>query len=239
MKYDFKILIDGLSSYGIAVTEEQLEQLSCFYEMMIEKNKVMNLTGITDFSDVLVKHYLDSLSLCKVADLQKSLQIIDLGTGAGFPGIPLKIIFPNLNLTLMDSLNKRILFLQDVIDQLGLHQIKAVHARAEEAAKNKIYRQQYDLCVSRAVASINTLSEYCLPFVKVGGQFIAYKSVDIDQELSTGTDGIRKLGGDISYIDKFCLPGTDYHRSFIVIDKITSTPKQYPRKAGTPLKNPL
>lgn len=239
MREKFHKLIDGLSSWNVSVSDEQLRQLWDYYNLLIEKNKVMNLTTITEFSEVVEKHFLDSLSLCQVTDLSQSLEVLDLGTGAGFPGIPLKIFFPELNITLMDSLSKRIVFLTDVIDDLELSGIEAVHARAEEAARNKYFREKYDLCVSRAVANLTTLSEYCLPFVKVGGRFISYKSADIDEELFAGKNGIEKLGGVVSDVPKFLLPGTQLHRSLVVIDKSKATPRGYPRKPGTPAKEPL
>ena len=223
----------------IELSDEQYNQYVTYYEMVVEKNKVMNLTAITEFDEVVEKHFLDSLSLVEVADLHKSQKVLDLGTGAGFPGIPLKIAFPELEITLMDSLNKRILFLQDVIDELSLENVEAVHGRAEEAARNKNYREQFDLCLSRAVANISTLSEYCLPFVKVGGAFISYKSSNIDEELDQGKKGIYLLGGKVSDVHKFSLPDSDLQRSFVVIQKEKKTPKAYPRKAGMPSKDPL
>ena len=239
MEYNTEKFKSGLSDLGIELTEKQIDQFLTYYEMLVEKNKVMNLTAITEFDEVIEKHFLDSLSLIKVKDLNRRTNVLDLGTGAGFPGIPLKIAFPELNITLMDSLNKRILFLQDVINELGLTDIEAVHGRAEEAARNKKYREKYDLCVSRAVANISTLSEYCLPFVKVGGQFISYKSGNIDEELDSAKKGIKILGGTITDVHKFDLGENKQGRSFVIIDKNQPTPKTYPRKAGTPSKNPL
>ena len=239
MEYNTDKFKSGLSDLGIELTEKQIDQFLTYYEMLVEKNKVMNLTAITEFDEVIEKHFLDSLSLIKVKDLHNRTNVLDLGTGAGFPGIPLKIAFPELNITLMDSLNKRILFLQDVINELGLTDIEAVHGRAEESARNKKYREKYDLCVSRAVANISTLSEYCLPFVKVGGQFISYKSGNIDEELDSAKKGIKILGGTITDVHKFDLGENKQGRSFVIIDKNQPTPKTYPRKAGTPSKNPL
>nr|MCR5355122.1 16S rRNA (guanine(527)-N(7))-methyltransferase RsmG [Lachnospiraceae bacterium] len=234
MEYNTDKFKSGLSDLGIELTEKQIDQFLTYYEILVEKNKVMNLTAITEFDEVIEKHFLDSLSLIKVKDLHNRTNVLDLGTGAGFPGIPLKIAFPELNITLMDSLNKRILFLQDVINELGLTDIEAVHGRAEEAARNKKYREKYDLCVSRAVANISTLSEYCLPFVKVGGQFISYKSGNIDEELDSAKKGIKILGGTITDVHKFDLGENKQGRSFVIIDKNQPTPKTYPRKAGTP-----
>ena len=239
MNYNLNPFINELEQLNIHPSDEQLVKFIMYYEMLIEKNKVMNLTAITEFNDVVEKHFLDSVSLIQVKNLDDPIRVIDLGTGAGFPGIPLKIMFPNLKVTLMDSLNKRILFLQDVISKLKLDDITAVHGRAEEAGKNPLYREQYDLCVSRAVANISTLSEYCLPFVKVGGQFISYKSSVIDEELSAGKKSIHLLGGKLDRVYKFSLPDSNIERSFVMIDKVSNTPKRYPRKAGTPGKEPL
>jgi 16S rRNA (guanine527-N7)-methyltransferase len=239
VSYNIDKLKKGLESLHITLTEHQFDQLLSYYDMVIEKNKVMNLTAITEFDEVVEKHFLDSLSLCLVKNLHEEISLLDLGTGAGFPGIPLKIAFPELRITLMDSLNKRILFLQEVIDTLQLHQIEAIHGRAEETARNKTYRESFDLCVSRAVANISTLSEYCLPFVKEGGQFISYKSSVIDEELEQGKKAINTLGGKVLQVYKFNLAESDQQRSFVVIDKIKKTPKVYPRKAGTPSRSPL
>lgn len=237
--YDLTKFEYGLSELNICLSDEQKSQFIKYYEMLVEKNKVMNLTAITEFDEVIEKHFLDSLALSTIMDLHQSLYVLDLGTGAGFPGIPLKIAFPELNIVLMDSLQKRVKFLQEVIDELGLTDIQAIHGRAEETGRNKLYREQFDLCVSRAVANITTLSEYCLPFVKEGGRFISYKSSSIDEELEEGKKGIFLLGGKVSDLHKFQLPDSDLQRSFVVIDKVKKTPKAYPRKAGTPSKDPL
>lgn len=223
----------------VELTEHQLEQFKTYYEMLIEKNKVMNLTAITEKDEVIDKHFIDSISLNKAVDTTKPLKILDLGTGAGFPGIPLKIAYPNLKITLLDSLNKRIKFLQEVIEELGLQEIEGIHGRAEDFAKQQGYREQYDLCVSRAVANLATLSEYCLPYVKEGGCFISYKSGAVEEEVNQSKEAITELGGRIKEVIAFTLPKTDIERTFVVIEKVKKTPKKYPRKAGLPSKEPL
>ena len=237
MKYNFEKLTTELEKLSVTLTEQQLEQFELYYDMLIEKNKVMNLTAITEFDEVLEKHFLDSVSLIRAVDLQQPLKVMDLGTGAGFPGIPLKIVFPNLKITLADSLNKRVLFLQEVIQALGLTDIEAVHGRAEDLAREKSQRQQYDLCVSRAVANLSTLSEYCLPFVKIGGKFVSYKSGDCNEEVTNSKSAVFLLGGKITDTVKFDLG--EAKRTFVILDKVKGTPKEYPRKAGTPSKKPL
>lgn len=237
MAYNTEKFERGLEELGISLSEEQIGQFLTYYEMIVEKNKVMNLTAITEFDDVIEKHFLDSLSLIKVCDLNRELSVMDMGTGAGFPGIPLKIAFPKLQVTLADSLNKRILFLQEVIDELGLNGVEAIHARAEELGKNKSYREQYDLVVSRAVANLASLEEYCVPFVKIGGSFISYKSGEIEKEVANAKNATFLLGGKVKNVYKFDL--YEQKRSFVVIEKCKGTPKTYPRKAGTPTKTPL
>ena len=237
MKYNFEKLTTELEKLSVTLSEQQLEQFEIYYDMLIEKNKVMNLTAITEFDEVLEKHFLDSVSLIRAVDLQQPLKVMDLGTGAGFPGIPLKIVFPNLKITLADSLNKRVLFLQEVIQALGLTDIEAVHGRAEDLAREKSQRQQYDLCVSRAVANLSTLSEYCLPFVKIGGKFVSYKSGDCNEEVTNSKSAVFLLGGKITDAVKFDLG--EAKRTFVILDKVKGTPKEYPRKAGTPSKKPL
>ncbi|MCR5416481.1 MAG: 16S rRNA (guanine(527)-N(7))-methyltransferase RsmG [Pseudobutyrivibrio sp.] len=238
MERNYSYLIDTLSQWDFSLDDHQLNQLDKFYELLVEKNKVMNLTAITEFDEVIVKHFADSLSICKV--LPKDVNTVcDLGTGAGFPGIPMAIAYPKLQFTLIDSLNKRIKFLQDVVDALGLNNVTLIHARAEEAGRNKLYREQFDLVVSRAVANIATLSEYCLPLVKIDGYFISFKSGDIKEEIANSGNAIKKLGGSMNTPIYFTLPDTDINRSFVIIDKKKNTPKAYPRKAGTPSKEPL
>ncbi len=233
------LLKDKAREIGIELTDHQIDQFNEFYRLMVEWNKVMNLTGITEYDEVVEKHFIDSLSIVKVLDIHNVSTVIDVGTGAGFPGIPLKIAFPHLNITLLDSLNKRIKFLNEVIDQTGLEDISTIHGRAEDFAKQEQYREKYDLCVSRAVANLATLSEYCLPYVKVGGRFISYKSGEIDEEVENSKTAIKVLGGKLEKIEKFQLLGTDIGRSFVEIKKVKNTGKKFPRKAGLPTKEPI
>lgn len=233
------LLKNQLNDLAISLNENQINQFQQYYQIMVEWNEVMNLTAITEYEEVVIKHFADSLSLIKIIDLKEPVNIIDIGTGAGFPGIPLKIAFPHLNVTLLDSLNKRIKFLDQVIEILGLTNIKTLHGRAEDYAKKPGYRETYDLCVSRAVANLSTLSEYCMPYIRVGGTFISYKSGEIEEELTQSQKAIQVLGGTLNKTEKFTLTGTDITRSLIKITKIAKTPSKYPRKAGTPTKEPL
>ena len=228
-----------LSELGITLNEEQKRQFLQFYELLVEWNKVMNLTGITEYEEVNEKHFVDSLSIVKAIDMDSVETVIDIGTGAGFPGIPLKIAFPNLKVVLLDSLNKRIQFLNTVIDTLQLTDIQTIHGRAEDFAKQQAYRERFDLCVSRAVANLATLSEYCLPYVKVDGMFIPYKSGEITEELQQSQNAIHVLGGKVTDVVKFRLPGTEIGRTFVKIKKVQNTAKKYPRKAGLPSKEPI
>ena len=239
-KYDFSLFDKGLEEFNIHLDDNQYNQFIKFYDLLVEWNSFMNLTAITEWDDVIVKHFLDSLSLAKFINMtDMSYYILDLGTGAGFPGIPLKIAFPNINIVLMDSLNKRIKFLNTVIDDLGLINIEAVHGRAEEASKNNIYRESFDFVLSRAVANLSVLSEYCLPFVKIGGKFVSYKADNLDHELLSAKNAIDILGGGNISNNQFVLPESDFHRNIVLIDKIKETPKRFPRKAGVPAKEPL
>ncbi len=233
-----RYLEQELIQAGIHLEEGQIHQLETYYQMLVEKNKVMNLTAITAFEDVVQKHFIDSMMLLRYADL-KAKKVIDVGTGAGFPGIPLKIACPDAEIVLLDSLNKRVQFLKEVMDALHLEKIEAVHGRAEDMAKKAEYREHFDYCVSRAVANLSTLSEYGVPFVKVGGCFISYKSGEMEEESKQAEQAIRILGGEKEKIESFRLPDSDIGRSLIFIRKKKETSKKYPRKAGLPSKEPL
>lgn len=239
MDENLQILEAGLGQWNLELNEIQKKQFIQFYKYLIEKNKVMNLTGITEFEEVQVKHFLDSLACVQAVDMKQIHTVIDVGTGAGFPGIPLKIMFPELKYDLLDTLQKRIRFLDETIELLSLTDIRAFHGRAEEVAKKKDYRESYDLCVSRAVSNLATLSEYCLPFVKCGGMFVSYKSGNVEEEAAQAGKAIQILGGKIKEIKYFTLPNTDIERSLVIVQKVKATPGKYPRKAGTPQKEPL
>lgn len=228
-----------LEELHISLTEKQINQFMKYYELLIEWNKVMNLTTITDFDEVCKKHFVDSLSFVKAYDISTVKTLIDIGTGAGFPGIPLKIAFPDLKITLLDSLNKRVNFLQTVIDELSLYNIEAIHGRAEDYAGKGQLREKYDICVSRAVANLSTLCEYCIPYVNIGGYFIAYKSEKITDEIINAERAISMLGAKLEEQVEFMIPYSDIHRNLVMIKKIKKTPAHYPRKAGVPSKNPL
>ncbi|SFG72235.1 16S rRNA (guanine(527)-N(7))-methyltransferase RsmG [Oribacterium sp. WCC10] len=242
-----KDLSENIGKIGIKLSDLQIEQLYKFYYMLVEKNKVMNLTAITEEHEVIVKHFIDSMSINNLDVEDKKLdynflknkKLIDIGTGAGFPGLVLKIIYPELNVVLSDSLNKRLIFIKEVIDELNLKQIELVHGRAEDLAHNIKYREKFDLATSRAVANLSTLSEYDLPFVKINGYFIPYKSGKIEEELSNASNAINLVGGQVVGKSEFKLTDNETERSLIVIKKIKKTPNLYPRKAGTPSKTPL
>lgn len=243
MSHDFSTLINNCKKWNIILTEKQIKQFDQYYDLLVEWNSFMNLTAITEFDEVCQKHFLDSLSIVKAYPdhyfEENTFQLIDIGTGAGFPSIPIKIVFPNLKFTLVDSLNKRIKFLNEVIDQLQLSDCTAVHGRAEDLAKNSSYREQYDFCVSRAVANLSTLCEYCMPYVKVGGRFVSYKSEKITEEAEKAKHAIFVLGGKSERQVEFTLPDSDIYRNIYIIQKEKITPKKYPRKAGLPSKEPL
>ena len=234
-----KILAQAASEYSVELTEEQLDSFSKYFETLVEWNEKINLTAITDPQEVAIKHMIDSLSCYDEEIFKNGSTIIDVGTGAGFPGLPLKIFRPDLKLTLFDSLNKRILFLKAVAEELKISNIEFVHSRAEDGGKNRKYREKYDIAVSRAVARLNVLCEWCLPFVRVGGFFIALKGSRYSEEVNDATGALRHLGGEIAKIEKIKLPGLDDVRAVVYIKKINKTPMVYPRRPGVAEKNPL
>lgn len=234
-----KSFIKGLEALKLSLSEEQIGQFMSYYEILIEKNKVMNLTAITEYEEVISKHFIDSLSIVLCPEFKASGSLIDVGTGAGFPGIPLKIAFPQLQVVLLDSLNKRVTFLNEVIEKLSLQEITAVHERAEDAGRNMEYREGFDYCVSRAVANLSVLSEYCMPFVKPGGFFIPYKAGKSQEERAQAQNAVAMLSGSIHDAISFTLPHTDIERTLFVIKKEKPIDKKYPRKAGIPLREPL
>lgn len=228
-----------LKAMNITLSDKQIEQFLIYYEMLVEWNEVMNLTAITEYEEVMKKHFLDSITLNQAFDVTKECTVIDVGCGAGFPGLALKIAYPNLKITLLDSLNKRINFLNAVIEKLGLTDIETVHGRAEDFAKTGKLRETFDVAVSRAVANLSTLSEYCLPYVKVGGYFIPYKSEKVRSEIEAAGKALSILGGSLEKKIEFTLPDTDYYRNLLLIKKNKPTPNKYPRKAGLPSKEPI
>ena len=238
-KYDISGFLSGLEELNLRFNETQIDQFLHYYEILMAWNTKMNLTAITEFHEVIEKHFLDSLCLVGAFPEPDGKKILDLGTGAGFPGIPLKIAFPEAEILLMDSLKKRLMFLDQVIRELELKKIRTAHGRAEEMARKKEYRQNFDFCVSRAVSNLTVLSEYCIPFVKKGGYFVSYKSSEVDCEVREAEKAITVLGGSLECIVKFQLPGSGSGRSLVCIKKDRDTPGTYPRKAGTPARNPI
>ena len=232
------LLKENLAQLNINLSQKQVDQFKLYCSLLLEKNKVMNLTAITDVDEIINKHFVDSVLLRSVIELDNE-KIIDVGTGAGFPGIPLKIVFPNLKVVLLDSLDKRVKFLNEVIEKLGLEDIKAIHGRAEDIGQSEEYREKFDLCVSRAVADLSVLAEYCVPLVEVGGKFISYKAANSEVEIEQSANAISILGGKIETVETINLPGSDIDRSFAIIKKVANTDSKYPRRAGKPSKKPL
>ena len=229
--------VQRLKDFNIKINDEQIKRFMNYMNLLLEWNEKINLTAITQPDEVKLKHFVDSLTVLKY--INNDDKVIDIGTGAGFPGIPLKIMNENTKITLLDSLNKRINFLNIVIETLNLRNIQAIHGRAEEIARNKLYREKYDVAVSRAVANLSTLTEYMVPFVKVGGKCICMKGANVNEELERAQNAIKELGGEIERVDNFYLSDNDNERNIIVIKKVKETNPKYPRKAGTPSKEPL
>lgn len=230
-------IIEKMEYLNININEYQIFQLYNYMNLLIEWNKKINLTAIINPDDIIIKHFIDSITITKF--IETNSKIIDVGTGAGFPGLPIKIIRKDTEITLMDSLNKRILFLEEIINNLNLAKISTVHSRAEDLGRDKEYRQKFDNAISRAVAPLNYLLEYMMPFVKVGGSCICMKGANYQEELKEAEKAIFKLGGELKNIEKLELPQTDIERNIIIIKKIKDTPNQYPRKAGIPKKQPI
>lgn len=236
MNYNTELFKENLNNIGLEVTQDVISKLDAFAEMLIEKNKVMNLTAILDPDGIAVKHFADSLSLLKAIEIKDNAKILDLGTGAGFPGIPLLIAKPGLEMTLIDSTAKKLAFVSESIDNLGLN-AEVLHTRAEEAGRNPQYREKYDIVCSRAVAALNVLCEFCLPFVKVGGTFAAMKGAQAEEEIILAENAIKTLGGTIK--DKFSFRLSDGERTIVIIEKTKPTPVKYPRVSAQIAKKAL
>ena len=226
-----------LQEINIEINEEEINKFYNYMNLLLEWNEKINLTAITEQEDIILKHFVDSLTIYKY--IEENKHVIDIGTGAGFPGIPLAISRNMSNFTLVDSLNKRINFLNEIKEKLCLENVTNIHARAEEFGQNKKYREKFDVAVSRAVANLSVLVEYLLPVVKLGGKVICMKGSNIGDELKEAEFAISTLGGKVILKDEFCLPQSDIKRNIIIIEKIKNTPSKYPRKAGTPVKDPL
>ncbi|HOA79488.1 MAG TPA: 16S rRNA (guanine(527)-N(7))-methyltransferase RsmG [Defluviitaleaceae bacterium] len=232
-------LKDGSKQLGISLDDNQIKQFFMFKDLLLEWNNKINLTAIVDEKEIIIKHFLDCLSVGQFIDLDFAGNIIDVGTGAGFPGIPLKIAYPNLKITLLDSLNKRINFLEELVCQLNLKDVTCVHGRAEELGQNKDYRESYDLCISRAVAHLSVLAEYTLPFIKVGGTLVSMKGVNVEDELNDSLKAIDTLGGEIADMKDVTIPFSDINHRIILIKKVRLTPTKFPRKPGKPSRSPI
>ncbi|MBZ9689766.1 16S rRNA (guanine(527)-N(7))-methyltransferase RsmG [Clostridium estertheticum] len=238
MKY-FDIMNQSSNNEGLTFNEKKYEQFMKYKDLIKEWNEKVNLTAIKEDEEIVKKHFIDSIKVFKFQELKNAKNIIDIGTGGGFPGIPMKIIKPEINIVLLDSLNKRINFLNEVIKELQLENIKAIHGRAEDFAQEKQYREKFDVAVSRAVANLTVLSEFCIPYVKVGGYFVAMKGPAVEEEIKSSKNAIRMLGGRIEHIEKVQIEGSDLNHNLVIISKIAETHKKYPRKAGMVTKNPL
>ena len=234
-----KQLTDALTDMGVSYDDEMLRKFRKYMELILEWNEKVNLTAITDQEEFIKKHYVDSVAICAFSQMKEAKTVIDVGTGAGFPGVPLAILHPEKEFLLMDSLNKRIKIIDGISQEIGLKNVSFRHGRAEELAQNKEYREQFDLCVSRAVANLAVLSEYCLPFVKVGGWFAPYKTGAIDAELNESRRAISLLGGRLEGNEQLNIKGYDLDHRILLIRKVGKTLAKYPRKAGTPAKEPL
>jgi len=230
---------NGLKTMGIDFEDSYYEDFDTYRELLVQWNEHMNLTGITEKNEVYIKHFLDSIGTFLSKQIPKGASVIDVGTGAGFPGLPIKVFDRSIELTLLDSLNKRINFLKEVSDQIGLENVEFVHGRAEDFGKDADYREKYDVAVSRAVANLAVLCEYCMPFVKIGGYFIALKSKSFKEELDQAQKAIETFGGVVREVVMVPLPGVDIEHTLILIEKVSETPTKYPRKAGKPTKNPI
>lgn len=233
-----QLLADSCGKINIELSDFQIKQFMDYKDMLLEWNEKMNLTAITDEREIILKHFADCLIINSLIDM-KDKNVIDVGTGAGFPGVPVKIAEPSVKMTLLDSLNKRISFLTELTEKLGLKNVNCLHMRAEDGGNDKSMRESFDMCVSRAVANLAVLCEYCLPFVRQGGYFISMKGPDVEDEVSEAENAVRILGGEIAEIKKAVIPGTDITHSLIVIKKIRTTPRKYPRKAGKAKKEPI
>lgn len=238
MEYE-SILTKGAEEYGIKLNNEQIEQFIKYMKLLKEWNEKINLTAITEDEQIIKKHFIDSISIIKSGVIDEEASVIDVGTGAGFPGIPLKIIMPHTNITLLDSLNKRVSFLNTVISELKLNKITAIHGRAEEASKTPLFREKFDIATARAVANMNLLSEYCLPYVKKDGYFIAMKGPSGYEEVNEAKNAINVLGGKVGEVIETNIPGEELRHNIIIVKKVTNTPSKYPRRFAIIEKNPI